>query len=131
MIPHFPNMTDNNGKEWRMVPICTMPNCINSAHRSGTNNNGIPIYRTVCYKHHQQRSGLRSGSYTKHKKGYCENTDGRLGITCAAPIITQDQLEVDHIDGDHSNDSPDNLQTLCANCHRIKTSMEQRGCLVN
>ena len=31
------------------------------------------------------------------------------------------QLDVDHIDGDKSNNSPENLQTLCANCHRIKT----------
>lgn len=31
------------------------------------------------------------------------------------------QLDVDHIDGDHSNNSVDNLQTLCANCHRLKT----------
>lgn len=31
------------------------------------------------------------------------------------------QLDVDHIDGDHSNDNSDNLRTLCANCHRMKT----------
>lgn len=31
------------------------------------------------------------------------------------------QLDVDHIDGDHTNDDPTNLQTLCANCHRLKT----------
>jgi hypothetical protein len=26
-------------------------------------------------------------------------------------------LHVHHIDGDHSNDDPDNLTVLCANCH--------------
>ena len=31
------------------------------------------------------------------------------------------QLDVDHIDGDNKNNNPDNLQTLCANCHRLKT----------
>lgn len=31
------------------------------------------------------------------------------------------QLDVDHIDGNHENNSPENLQTLCANCHRLKT----------
>ena len=30
-------------------------------------------------------------------------------------------LDVDHIDGNHQNNDPENLQTLCANCHRLKT----------
>ena len=33
------------------------------------------------------------------------------------------QLDIDHIDGCHSNNDHDNLQTLCANCHRLKTHM--------
>ena len=37
------------------------------------------------------------------------------------------QLDVDHIDGDHSNNSLDNLQTLCANCHRLKTKINREG----
>ena len=31
------------------------------------------------------------------------------------------QLDIDHVDGDHDNNSRKNLQILCANCHRIKT----------
>lgn len=31
------------------------------------------------------------------------------------------QLDVDHIDGNKSNNDPSNLMTLCANCHRLKT----------
>ena len=33
------------------------------------------------------------------------------------------QLQVDHIDGNHDNNEPENLQTLCANCHAVKTNM--------
>ena len=29
------------------------------------------------------------------------------------------QLDVHHIDGDHSNNSEANLSTICANCHRL------------
>lgn len=31
------------------------------------------------------------------------------------------QLDIDHIDGNSKNNDPSNLQTLCANCHRLKT----------
>lgn len=31
------------------------------------------------------------------------------------------RLDVDHIDGDHSNNNLDNLQFICPNCHRQKT----------
>lgn len=30
-------------------------------------------------------------------------------------------LDVDHIDGDKTNNNEENLMTLCANCHREKT----------
>lgn len=33
------------------------------------------------------------------------------------------QLDLDHIDGNKLNYAEDNLQTLCANCHRLKTIM--------
>lgn len=35
------------------------------------------------------------------------------------------QLDVDHIDGNHNNDDPGNLQTICANCHRLKTYLNK------
>ena len=49
----------------------------------------------------------------KHKKPHCE--------TCGFVAVHRSQLDIDHIDGDHNNNSLSNLQTLCANCHRLKT----------
>jgi len=37
------------------------------------------------------------------------------------------QLDIDHIDGDHKNNNFDNLQVLCANCHRLKSYTEKQG----
>ena len=53
--------------------------------------------------------------YTVHKKDYCEHCDFK-------PVHIS-QLDVDHIDGDRWNNDPSNLQTLCANCHRLKTHL--------
>jgi 5-methylcytosine-specific restriction endonuclease McrA len=35
------------------------------------------------------------------------------------------QLDVDHIDGNRKNNDESNLQTLCANCHRLKTKQNK------
>lgn len=51
--------------------------------------------------------------YAVHKKETCEH--------CGFVPVHQSQLDVDHKDGDRWNNDPSNLQTLCANCHRLKT----------
>jgi Zn finger protein HypA/HybF involved in hydrogenase expression len=35
-------------------------------------------------------------------------------------------LELDHIDGDHTNNELSNLKILCPNCHAIKTRKDRR-----
>ena len=57
--------------------------------------------------------------YSQYKKDKCEK--------CG--FIPEDmcQLDVDHIDGNHDNDNPLNLQTLCANCHRLKTKFDNKN----
>ena len=53
--------------------------------------------------------------YAVHKKDYCEH--------CNFKPVHISQLDVDHIDGNNWNNDPSNLQTLCANCHRLKTHL--------
>lgn len=36
-------------------------------------------------------------------------------------------LEINHIDGDFLNNSPDNLEVLCPNCHALKHTYQNRG----
>lgn len=57
--------------------------------------------------------------YLNHRKDYCE--------MCGFVPTNMCQLDVDHIDGNHINNTPDNLQTLCANCHRLKTYIQRWG----
>lgn len=68
---------------------------------------------------------------------YCENRDGRLGFVCNYRPISQEILnsigfhdwnsyqflQVDHIDGNHTHNERENLQTLCHDCHKLKTYM--------
>lgn len=35
---------------------------------------------------------------------------------------TNKRLQIDHIDGNTSNNNPENLMTLCHPCHNIKTT---------
>lgn len=62
---------------------------------------------------------------TQHKKTYCEN-DGHLDFEC--PIkegqdltLFGSALDLDHIDGDHFNNVPENVKTYCKMCHNRKS----------
>lgn len=58
----------------------------------------------------------KPNNYSKHRKDKCDFCGFIPSHIC--------QLDVDHIDGNHQNNSTDNLQTLCANCHRLKTYIQ-------
>jgi hypothetical protein len=51
------------------------------------------------------------------KKGECCELCGFIAVHSC-------QLDIDHIDGNHKNNSENNLQTICANCHRLKTAQQ-------
>ena len=58
----------------------------------------------------------RNRPHTLHKKAYCEE--------CLFVAKVASQLDVDHVDGNKANNDPDNLRTLCKNCHAYKTAMK-------
>ena len=87
----------------------------------------------ICQKAKQQRnhrSAKKTGktrfykkSYKKHSKPVC--------VMCG--FIPKDpcQMDIDHIDGNHKNNNKDNLQALCANCHRLKSKINKEGIYKN
>ena len=104
-----------------MFPICINDGCGGKVHTRKINKNGTRDIRTECYQCH--KGNRNRPGVTPHKKEFCENRDKRLGFRCDATIINECQLEMDHIDGDRFNNVPENVQTLCRNCHAIKTKM--------
>lgn len=84
-----------------------------------------------CYKKHgkkflshsrgnktalQKKRDEHNRPYRKFKKLCCE--------ICMFVPEHPCQLDVDHKDGNHFNNEEENLQTLCANCHRLKTAKQ-------
>ena len=105
------------------------PTCINLGCGRATTLVSKTKFRAVCNKCKDAQAGR--GDYANGviplKKSHCENRDGRLGWKCNYSLpwsikrITSHHLQVDHIDGDPFNNKPNNIQTLCACCHSIKS----------
>lgn len=99
-------------------------------HRYGrTNADSGPRPRCACGAPVHRKRDNRSGySYWERHCSACRTNQRtyrkHLGTCCAHcgfVALHPSQYDVDHIDGNHANNDPSNLQTLCANCHRLKT----------
>jgi len=90
-----------------------------------TSKKGIPLYRRICGPCHFAKHGINGWEYKNHRKDYCENARGKhkgwLIVPCCITEFPKKYLTVDHLDGDHENNDPDNLMTLCHTCHAVKT----------
>jgi 5-methylcytosine-specific restriction endonuclease McrA len=100
-----------------MDKICKTERCGRLTCKSGKKNvagdDTFHTYCTACRKARRAKYPI----YHIYKKDSCE----RCGFIPEHP----QQLDVDHIDGDKFNGELDNLQTLCANCHRLKTALNE------
>ena len=98
-------------------PICEIENCINVTAANPIKRDGTYTFQSKCWKHRSKKgvNGYRLSyrPYLAHKGSKCDR--------CGFMPEHEGQLDVDHIDGNHNNNDPNNLQTLCANCHRLKT----------
>lgn len=98
-------------------PLCTIEGCINVTSANPLKLDGTFTYQKKCWKHRSKKgiNGYRLSyrPYLEYKKDLCER--------CWFRPEHPGQLDVDHIDGNHDNNDPSNLQTLCANCHRLKS----------
>jgi len=78
---------------------------------------GRPCCQKAYAKKKRKNNYKRERPWRQHKKDICE--------LCGFVPVNPCQLDVDHIDGNKKNNDLSNYQTLCANCHRLKTYINQ------
>jgi hypothetical protein len=86
--------------------------CGNLTTRKQTHN-GKAKYGNKC-----KTCAIRSRTFLNLKGSACH--------FCGFVAVNPCQLDLHHKDRDRHNNDPSNLQTLCANCHRLQTWMENR-----
>lgn len=89
--------------------------CVNWCENLATSS-GNGRYHKECSSHRKAKSKIKY-THKNFKKSICEY----CGFVPTHPC----QLDVDHIDGNKENVEEGNLQTLCANCHRLKTHLNE------
>jgi hypothetical protein len=131
-------------------PSCQTSGCYNLALVVKDYYDGWASYRKWCSPCHNKRTAKKHGldniaqvvaknagfdsssaylnsfhPYRKYRKDYCENVDQRLGFKCTTNIVWDGMLDVDHKNGNPTDNRPRNLQTLCSCCHKYKTNVKK------
>ncbi|XWK89530.1 MAG: HNH endonuclease signature motif containing protein [Phormidium sp.] len=80
-----------------------------------------------------QKSGvsIKYGNISKRVRRFLIEKYGEKCSLCGwcqvNPYTGKIPVEVDHIDGDWQNNSPDNLRLLCPNCHSLTPTYKARN----
>lgn len=116
--------------EGNVLPRCINPGCERPVMVRDWKNWSIKSECGTCYK--ARVTGFRGPAMSGieiHKKEYCENVDGRLGWQCPVPAKSWKELDMlnaldlEHLDGDHFNNTPENVDTICKLCHGKKSTI--------
>tara|TARA_R110000822_G_C15181060_1_gene480375 strand:+ start:359 stop:811 length:453 start_codon:yes stop_codon:yes gene_type:complete len=114
--------------EGRSLPVCINDGCNrNVVVRSWSNWSFKTECGSCCKARTTGKRGPAMKGITIHKKQYCENVDSRLGWKCPVDpsawieLNMLNALDLEHLDGDHDNNIPENVDTICKLCHGKKS----------
>jgi predicted nucleic acid-binding Zn ribbon protein len=60
-----------------------------------------------------------SGTVKRYLLEQCDHKCPKCGWKEVNPVTNKVPLEINHIDGDSTNNRPENLEVLCPNCHSL------------
>jgi len=95
--------------------ICVTCNKNKQAPR-GKNKNGERLYKAICNSCNNKRYNISNNKYRRSYRQFKKDACDECGFKAKHPI----QLDCHHMDSNHNNNAESNIQTLCANCHRLK-----------
>lgn len=97
--------------------------------KAGVHKPTLPLAKrhAVPEESRQARRALHTWSKEWRAIRACVLVRQPLCVSCLAEKRHTPAAEVDHIDGDDSNNVLGNLQGLCKRCHSRKTGRENRG----
>ena len=95
---------------------CATLGCTNKQMSQGKSKYGYKRYNKLCSSCNKRKYGINPNS--SYRRGYSHL---KCTICSRCKFIGERcQFDVHHIDRNHSNNSVENLETLCANCHRLE-----------
>jgi len=100
----------------------TIHNICPHCNKEYTTTNKRKIY--CCRRCKQNASAVRnygSRMNSNDKKKYLLYKEIKTNVCCVCGFIADDlsQIDIHHRDGNHHNNTTDNLVSVCANCHRL------------
>lgn len=108
-------------------PICVNHGCNTPvATVKGKVTDANPRWRVHCGDCVKASAGIKAHKpgVTPFKTGRCSNQDGHLGFDCVVDYEktpwAQGMTEIDHKNGDHTDNRIKNLDELCPMCHKHK-----------
>jgi hypothetical protein len=119
-------------------PKCVNPGCVNKVTCRNWGNWSFKSECSGCmtsrknkrfvvedgFRFFLDKKGNKTG-VIMHKETFCENHDGHLGFECPVPhskwLGFESGLDLDHVDGNHYNNDPENVRTYCKLCHGRKS----------
>ena len=117
------------GRVLHFRPICINPGCVSlcatQRGRVGGSDVRYRVFCGTCHKNSYMDYPLAPG-VKRFKKNRCSNINSRLGFPCVvdwdlvASTGFKLSTEVDHKNGDNTDNRPRNLQELCSLCHSEK-----------